>query len=142
MYIIGTIAFVGVFLAQYFALIFATSKTDNTGKFDLKPDRILQDISGRGVPVSSNQVWPFDPSQNISIKVIGKKQVDELVAVAVDVEAIAPVNKDAMPKEMQGQKFPNKLKLSGRAKLTYEFIDKEWYLISIDNLSLRTVGLD
>jgi len=141
-YIIGGVGFVLVFVAQYLALIFATGKTDNTGRFDLKPERVLQDLTGRTVLVSANQVWPFDPSQNISIKVVGKKQTDELVIVVVEIEAMAPVNKDAVPKEAQNQKLPNKLKLGGRAKLAYELIDKEWYLLSVDNLSLKTTGAD
>lgn len=153
--IVGTVlavtAFFVLFWAQTFALMFTISKSNNVGKFNLSPERIAKDLDGRNVNLLLNQVWPFDLTQNINVTVTGKKQLDEYVAVVVDVKANAPVQQEAASSIKEGStkdpprsapKLPSRLNLSGRMKLTYELIDNEWYLLTVENLTLKAVGVD
>jgi hypothetical protein len=129
-------------------------KTNNTGRFDLSSERIVKDLDGKVVNVMLNQVWPFDSSQNINLQVVGKKQMDEYVVVVVDVKVIAAVQQQELPKEQTSvnpankevpkttPKWPSKLQLSGKMKLTYELLNNEWYLLSADNLNLKAVPVD
>ena len=146
--------FLIIFVAQLTALWVTTSKTNNAGKFGLSAERISKDLDGRAVSLMLNQVWPFDLSQNIEVQVVAKKSMDEYVAVIVEIKAVAPVQIDTSVKEQfstttSGKdvpktppKLPTKLKLLGRMKLTYEVIDGEWYLLAVENLSLRAIPLD
>jgi hypothetical protein len=150
----GIGAFLVIFMAQFAAMWVANSKSNITGKFNLSNERIVKDLDGRAVSLMFNQVWPFDPSQNINIQVVGKKQVDEFVVVVVDVKALAPVQQVEMPKEQFSTtttskdvpktppKLPSKLHLNGRMKLTYELVDNDWYLLAAENLSLRAIPID
>jgi hypothetical protein len=148
-------SFLLIFLAQLAALWITTGKTNNVGRFGLSSDRISKDLDGRAVSLMLNQVWPFDLSQNIEVQVVAKKQVDEYVAVIVEVKAIAAVQAAETPPKEQFSttttskdvpksqpKMPSKLRLNGRMKLTYELVDNEWYLLAVENLSLRAIPLD
>lgn len=148
-------AFMVIFSANMVANWITVGRTNNVGRFALSPDRISKDLDGRAVSLMMNQVWPFDASQNIDVQVISKKQVDDYVAVVVEIKAIAPVQAAESPPKEQfsttptgkdvpktAPKLPSKLRLTGRMKLTYEVVDNEWYLLGIENLSLRATPLD
>ena len=146
--------FLIIFMAQVAAIWLTTGKSNNVGKFSLTSDRISKDLDGRAVSLMLNQVWPFDLSQNLDVQLIAKKQVDDFVAVIVEIKAQAPVQADVSVKEQFSTsatgkdvpktqpKMPTKLRLAGRMKLTYELVDNEWYLLGIENLSLRAIPLD
>ncbi len=155
--IIGAVvtAFLVLFTAQYSALWVATYKPNIVSKFNLSPDRIAKDLDGRTVNLMLNQVWPFDSTQNITVQVDGKKQIDEFVVVVVDVKAVAPVQQTPdTPKEQFSTnptskevpktpaKLPSKLQLNGKIKLTYELVDGDWYLVGLENLALKAIPLD
>lgn len=156
MQVIGAavVAFAIIFTAQFGAIWFATGKTSVIGRFNLSADRVAKDLEGRAVNLMANQIWPFDPSQNISVQIVGKKQVDEFVVVVVDVKALAAVQQAELPKEQFSTnptskdipktlpKLPSKLHLNGRMKLTYELVDDEWYLLAAENLNLRAIPID
>lgn len=153
--VMGAAAFLVIFCAQLSA-IYMFTKTSNVSKFNLSSDQIVKDLDGKMVSLMMNQVWPFDPSQNISVQVLNKKQMDEYVVVIVDVKAVAAVQPldDTTHKEQFSTnpnskepikatvKLPSKLQLGGKMKLTYELIDNEWYLLSLDNLNLKAIPLN
>lgn len=146
--------FVFLVASQTTAIWLATGKPNNVGKFNLASERIARDLDGKSVSLMLNQVWPFEASQNISVQVVTKKQLDEYVVVITDVKALAAVQQADGPKEQFSTtttgkdvpktpaKMPSKLQLMGRMKLTYELVDNEWYLLTVENLSLRPVPID
>ncbi len=149
--VFGTI--IVLFGVQATALWVVTGKTNNVGKFDVQPERIAKDLDGKAVNVMFNQVWPFDASQNLNLQVVGKKAVDEYVVIVVDVKVVAAVQQQELPKEQtsvhpagkevpKSVKWPSKLQLSGKMKLTYELVNNEWYLLTADNLSLKATPVD
>lgn len=141
-----------IFLAQSAAIYINVSKTNNVSKFNLTPDKISKDLDGKTVAMMGNQIWPFDLSQNIGVTVVGKKQLDEYVVVVADVKALAAVQQEEKSREQFSTnpaakdapkpKLPSKVALSGRLKMTYELIEGEWYLLSIDNLNLHAMPID
>lgn len=147
-------AFLIVLMAQAGAIWLTSGKSNNVGKFGLTSDRISKDLDGRAVSLMLNQVWPFDLSQNLDVQIIAKKQADEFVVVVVEIKALAPVQADTIVKEQFSTsttgkdvpktqpKLPTKLRLNGRMKLTYELVDNEWYLLGVENLSLRAIPID
>jgi len=153
--IVAGIFLFGIMLvSQLLAGWLITSKPNTLSKFGVPTERIAKDLDGRAVSLMLNQVWPFDASQNIEVQIIGKKQVDEFVIVVIDVKALAPVQQAETPKEQFSTtttskdvpktppKLPSKLRLVGKMKLTYEFVDNEWYLMGTENLSLRAIPID
>jgi hypothetical protein len=116
------------------------AKPDHLSQFNVTPERMAKDLEGRQAALAFGQAWPFEAGQGIVVTVLAKKQVDEFVIVAVELKASAKVEppqtdkKDEKPKEP-----PVKLNvaLSGVAKLTYERIGNEWYMIGVEGLSLR-----
>jgi len=146
--------FLVIFMAQVAAIWLTTGKSNNVGRFNLTSDRISKDLDGRAVSLMLNQVWPFDLSQNLDVQIIAKKQVDDFVAIVVEIKALAPVQADTTVKEQFSTsttskdvpktqpKMPTKLRLVGRMKLTYEIVDNEWYLLGVENLNLRAIPLD
>lgn len=148
-------AFLVVFAAQYLALWVATYKPNIVSKFNLSNDRIAKDLDGRTVNLMLSQVWPFDLTQNITVQVEGKKQIDEFVVIVANINAIAPVQQTPdTPKEQFSTtpnskdvpktppKLPSKLALSGKVKITYELVDGDWYLANVENLSLKANPID
>ena len=104
--------------------------------FNVSAARIAEDLDGKTANVAYGQVWPFDPTQNLSVKVLGKKHVDEYVVVMAELTATAKVDhKDAK------EKLPSKVNLKGIAKLTYENIANEWYLVGVEGVTLRAVNV-
>ena len=154
--IIGGIAFVAVFLGTVLGIYLTSSKSNNVSKFNLTEETIAKDLNGRALSLAMGQVWPFDSSQNIKIRIDKKKPLDEYVIVVAEVTAVAPVQQETAsgPKEQFSTtpnskdtpkttpKLPTKLQLSGMVKLTYELFDSNWYLISVENLSLRAFPVD
>jgi hypothetical protein len=147
-------AFVFLVLSQTMAIWLATGKPNNVGKFNLASERLARDLDGKSVSLMLNQVWPFEASQNINVQIVTKKQMDEYVVVFADVKALAAVQQQPdTPKEQfsttptgkdvpKTAKLPSKLQLMGRMKLTYELVDNEWYLLTVENLSLRPIPID
>jgi hypothetical protein len=145
-------AFGLLFVSQVASLWLFMGKSSILGKFNLQPDKIAKDLDGKSVNLTFNQVWPFDVSQNLNLQIIGKKQVDDYVIVIADVKALAAVAPQE-PKEQTSvsptgkdvprtSKWPSRLQLTGRLKLTYELIDNEWYLLTVDNLNLKAIPLE
>lgn len=135
-----------MFLSQVAALYFVTVKPNNLSKFNLSEEQIAGTLEGRAVPVTLNQIWPFDSSQNLTTKINKKKSLDEFVILVVDVSAKANLPAEG-PKEQYTNtpvkpKSPTKLQLIGSMKLTYELFDNTWYLIGADNLNLKMVSLE
>ena len=114
-----------------------TSKPNYVSSFNVSAENIAKDMDGKVVQLRYGQMWPFDPTQSLSVNVVAKKQVDETVVVLVDVRAFAEV--PAPPKDTKDSKdikaVFSKVKLSGYAKLTYESIGRHWNLLSVDSVS-------
>lgn len=155
--IFGAIVVVAVFLGTLLGTWITSSKPNNVSKFNLTEDAIAKDLDGRVLSLALGQVWPFDSSQNITVKIDKKKPLDEYVVIVAEVNAVAPVQREetsSVPKEQfstnpSGKdtpktpaKLPSKLHLRGMIKLTYENFDGNWYLISIENLSLKAFPID
>ncbi len=103
-------------------------------KFNVTPERMVLDLEGRSATVAYGQVWPFDPTQGLKATVIARKQVDDFVVVAVNLSGSAKVIPTEKDKD---KKLPERVSLSGVAKLTYESIGGEWWLVSVDGLTLK-----
>jgi hypothetical protein len=153
--ILGGIAFVAVFMGQLLSAYITSSRPNNVSKFNVKEEMIARDLDGRVIQLAGGQVWPLDSSQNIRVKVEGKKPLDEYVVVIVEVSASAQVQQEtpAGPKEQfsttpnskdvpKTQKLPTKLQLKGMMKLTYELVDSNWYLIGAEGLGMKAYPLD
>lgn len=128
-------------------MLYTISKPNYVSSFNVSSADIAKDMDGRAVHLPYGQVWPFDPTQSLTVRVVAKKQVEEYVIVLVEVSAqaeVMPTTKDT--KEIKDSKekgkLPARVKLNGNAKLTYESIGKQWNLVSIDNVSLRASPAD
>lgn len=161
-YILGAV--IALLLAQYIqvgSLFYSSFKPNLARQFNQSTDQIKNDLEGKVVPIMFNQVWPFDSSQNITLDIVNKKQVDDYVVVVVDVKAMAnvqpidpasvipkeqfstnPTSKEPVKPAVPAPKLPSKVKLWGRMKLTYEKIENDWYLITVENLGLRALPID
>lgn len=152
--ILGAIAFVAVFMGQLLSTYITSSRPNNVSKFSVKEETIARDLDGRVIQLAGGQIWPLDSSQNIRVKVDGKKPLDEYVVVIVEVMASAQVQQETVgPKEQfstapnskdvpKTQKLPTKLQLKGMMKLTYELVDNNWYLIGAEGLGMKAYPLD
>lgn len=152
--ILGAIAFVAVFMGQLLSTYITSSRPNNVSKFNVKEETIARDLDGRVIQLAGGQIWPLDSSQNIRVKVDGKKPSDEYVVVIVEVMASAQVQQETVgPKEQfstapnskdvpKTQKLPTKLQLKGMMKLTYELVDNNWYLIGAEGLGMKAYPLD
>jgi hypothetical protein len=123
------------------------AKPDYVSAWNLSNEKISRDLEGRTAPLPYNQIWPFDGTQNLTVNVVGKKQVEEFVVVVVELKATAKVDqpKDA-PKDAKdakdAPKSPTSISLSGLARLTYERVNGDWYLIAVESISLKALPLD
>jgi len=130
------------------ALLYTNSKPNYVSSFNVPSTEIAKDMDGKIVHLPYGQVWPFDPTQSLAVKVVAKKQMDEYVVVLVEVSAqaeVMPTTKDTKEtKETKDtkEKMPARVKLSGNAKLTYENIGKHWNLMSVESVSLRASPAD
>lgn len=132
-----------------FGLIYNnTSRPNYVSNFNVSSADIAKDMDGKAVQLPYGQVWPFDPTQSLNVRVVAKKQMDEYVIVMVEVSAFAEVlptikdTKDTKETKEAKEKLPAKVKLNGYAKLTYESIGKHWNLVSVDNVTLRASPAD
>jgi hypothetical protein len=151
----GAAILIGVVLVCSFMFI------NGKKSFSTNNDKLIKELDGKSVAIGYNQVWPFDFTQSIVISVVGKKHVEEFQVLVVDIKASAKVSdakeeksvpkeqtatnpnkSSAPPKDVTNGKLPSRVFLSGLAKLTYEYIDGEWYLINIDNISLKATPID
>ena len=119
--------------------LYYKSRNDLVGQFNVTSDKIASDLEGRTAPLPYGQVWPFEPNQGLTVKIVGKKQVDDYVQVVIEVSAQAKVEP---PKTDKKEEKPPPVKsfkvaLTGLAKLTYERVGTEWYIVGVDSLSLR-----
>ena len=123
----------------------SNAKPDLVSQFGVANDRIAKDLEGRTAPLPYGQVWPFEPSQGITVTLVSKKQVDDYIVAVVDVKATA----DVAPPKVEGKedKAPPagvksvKVGVQGLMKLTYERINAEWYIVGVDSVSLRAYPL-
>lgn len=107
--------------------------------FDASPSRVSNDLVGQTVPMAFGQAWPFDGSQKIEVvRVLGKKQTDGFVQVYVQVRSSANVTPPAESKDKAPPKAI-RVKVDGVLKLHYEKVADEWFLLQVDNLSLKAV---
>jgi len=129
---------------SYFVYKSYIAKPDHLSKFNVTTERMVADLEGKSVMLPFGQGWPFANDQNLAVKIVSKKQVDDYVVVAVEVSAIAKVEqppKDEKAKE-PAPKLPNRLSLSGIMKMTYEEINGQWYLVGLENVSLQAKPSD
>ncbi len=123
------------------------AKPDLVGQFNVSSGTIAKDLEGRTAPLPYGQVWPFDPTQGITVNIVSKKQVDDFVLVVVDIKCSAEVTppKDKDKKEEAKAPPPGvksfKVSLTGLVRLTYERINGEWYMIGVENISLKAAPL-
>ncbi len=113
---------------------FATQKPDHLSSFNLSNERIARDLDGRNLTLGAGQFWPFEASQKITAKIVGRKQVDEFVVIIVEVSATAKV-----PEDEKEKKLPKKIALTGTIKLTYEQVEGLWYMVGLDPVAIRAV---
>jgi len=121
---------------------------------------IVADLAGRSVVIPPfNQTWFFDTNQNLGVKVLQRKVDGDVAVFMVEIGAIAIVPKSEQVEQskeqtsqplvpspikpptpsVSQQNQPNKAVLAGSAKLTYEKVGSEWFLINIDPITLRIV---
>lgn len=120
------------------------AKPDYVSAWNLPTEKVARDLEGRTAPLPYNQVWPFDGTQNVTVNVLGKKQVEEFVVVVVELRATAKVDqpKDVPKDAKDAPKAPSTVALSGLARLTYERVNGEWYLIAVESISLKALPVD
>ena len=105
--------------------------------FDYDAERVAEDLNGQFVNLNYNQVWPFDGTQDIKLKIVGEKYVDDFFIVAAEINAKADVYAPQVDKDEN--KLPSRVKLTGFIKITYEEIDGVWYFVGVDNIGLKAV---
>lgn len=105
----------------------------NLSRFNLSNEQLAENLGKSQiiVPIPHSQVWPFDTNQEITVKTLSRKQVGDNIVVATELTVLADVPRN------NKEKLPDKVMLSGVAKLHYELIGKEWFLINVDNVSLK-----
>jgi hypothetical protein len=123
---------------------YKVTKPDLITKFNVTTDKMTKDLEGRTVPLAFGQTWPFDSGQSLDITVLGKRQVEDFIIVAVEIRGIAKItHPERDPKEPEPkEKLPSRVGLAGVGKLTYEWISGEWYLVSVDNITLKANPLN
>lgn len=99
----------------------------------------------------SAQMWLFDNQQKITVKVVHVNKIETGYAVYANVNAVTTVQVTAedAPKEPV-QQSPNKstipatpktenvtIKLTGMAKLNYDYVDGTYSLVSVESISLK-----
>lgn len=101
---------------------------------EIVASNIAKHLDGRAVSLNYNQFWPFDSSHQIELTVLAKEFPDKNhLIVLADVKSVAPVEKTE-----EKEKFPtNKMQLQGLMRLYYERIGGKWYLLDMDNISLK-----
>ena len=112
--------YAGITLAVIALFYFFTPKN----REQLTTNQILEDLDQHAINVANNQLWFLDKVQNYTISVVNTKSTDDFLFVVVEINSKTKVeNKE--------------LKLSGLMKLNYEYLGKNWYLLGIDNISLK-----
>lgn len=111
----------------------------NEVNFNVSTDQISKDLEGRSVALLYGQFWPFDNSQSLSVKIISVKKADDYYVAIIELSATAKVQQSD---QKDAPKLPDRLSLSGLARVTYEKISGNWYLIGADNVSLRATPLE
>lgn len=130
---VGTIGLLILgYLVAFYLIGKDFTKPRHLGNFPVTAEKIAKDLEGRSVVLPFGQMWPFDASQGITVTVMGKKQVDDFVVVAIEVQAVANV-----PPSKEEKSQPAKIALGGAMKLTYEIFGKDWYLVAAEGLTLR-----
>lgn len=124
--------FIYVFVALLILLPLGLHVTGTMIQFDLAPEDIGRSLYGKYVNLSYNQIWPFDNTQNISLKILNKKKVaQDLIVITAEIKCIAKVAKTE-----EKDTLPENVLLEGFIKLTYEKLYGRWYLMDIQNLNL------
>ena len=129
--------------------------------FSVKNEQIIKDLDGVSVNMLYGQVWPFDSSQSTKVNVIEKKRVDQVLVVVTEVESTVKISQEETKKDdkptmliqssadpnkskplssVKGEqpKTPDKVTISGVAKLYYEYLGGKWYLVNTEGITLKT----
>lgn len=116
-----------------------------TSEFAPSGDQITNDLLGKSVSLPQGQIWGFNPDQTLSVKVIGRRQVDtDGVIVTVDVTAgvtFPPPPKDGPNAPKPGDPpSPKKAGMTGLAKVYYERHGGTWYLTTVEGINLKVTA--
>jgi hypothetical protein len=117
-------------------------------QFSVSTEQMTTDLNGQMVSLPYGQAWPFDPTQKVQVKVLGKKQVDQFVIVFANVQAQADVTpvKDKTekpdPKLPAPPKLPSKVSLNGVLKMHYEQLNDQWYLVHVEGVNMKAQAQD
>jgi hypothetical protein len=107
-------------------------------------DQVTTDLLGKSVGLPQGQIWGFNPDQALTVKKVGKRQLDvDTVVVTVDVNAVVKFPQPGANDKKPGPSDPpqpKKATLSGLAKVYYERHQGQWYCISVDGISLKVVA--
>jgi len=134
----------------------AETKTLNPDSFKLSNDRMLSDLQNRSVVIQPiGQIWSFTPDQRIIIEVLQTKGSEDGVIVTVKMTSNATVTPPATPAPTTtvatpgtignsapapvAPVLPVNVTLYGVAKLQYELISGEWYLVDVISVNLKAM---
>jgi hypothetical protein len=143
-----TTAISTVIFAGGFGLYKHYSNTANG--FDPKLSAVASDLNGHTVGMPFAQAWPFDNAQNIEVvRVFGKKTgvQPDTVTFFAQIRSTANVVPEKREEKKEKDKKEEKkdakevktvrVKVEGVVKLTYEKGGSEWFLVQVDNMTLR-----
>lgn len=127
----------------------------NPDSFKLSNERIVSDLQNRFVVIPPiGQMWGFTPDQKVTIEVLQTRATEDGVIVAVKLTSHATVQPpttppptptpmtagsvgNTAPAPAPPPALPVSVTLSGVAKLQYEQIAGEWYLLDVVSVNLR-----
>lgn len=130
-----------------------------SSSFNVSNDQIAKDLLGKSVVLGQGQLWGFNPDQNIQVKTISKKLLDDNnVVIIVNITSTAKLDANPTVKEdkvqsstspipskepkkepIEKEALPKKATLNGLVKLIYENVENNWYLVQIEGISLNVV---
>lgn len=117
----------------------------------LTTPRLTTDLQSRYVLIPPGQMWGFSSEQKVTLEILQTKQIDDsvvIVAVKLSATANLPAAKEA-PKVQSATKPGDKtapatetaqsvnVQLNGVAKMHYELIAGEWYLLDVTSVNLQ-----
>jgi hypothetical protein len=129
--------------------IFIQVSTSAADQFNPTAEQLATDLNGQVVGLPYGQAWPFDPTQKVQVKIIGKKEVVKLgemyIVIFANVQAQADVtpvkNKDEKEVPKEAPKLPKKVALNGVLKMHYEQVAGQWYLVFLEGVGMKAMPL-
>ena len=108
-------------------------------------DQVTTDLLGKSVGLPQGQIWGFNPDQALTVKTVGKKQLDvDTVVVTVDVNAVVkfppPPKEGPNAPKANDPPAPKRATLTGLAKVYYERHQGQWYCTSVDGINLKVTA--